>query len=257
MDKSKDAYGRMIWNSFNNFRSFLVVERDDGYINVDESAKSYFKDFRNWENDERESIGYARGRVLDIGCGAGRIMLYLQKNGYNVTGIDTSPLAIKVCRLRGCKDVRLMSINDIWKFKSKSFDSILMFGYNFGLFGNRRNTIRLLKYISEITVDSGVIIAQSRDPYVTDNPIHFKYHNLNLKKGRLPGQLRLRARFMQYATDWHDYLYVSEKEMRELLLDSDWHVEKIIKNDDFDKNGLYTAIISKIKIENMQNKSST
>ncbi|MCK4414566.1 MAG: class I SAM-dependent methyltransferase [Candidatus Eisenbacteria sp.] len=41
-----------------------------------------------------------RGRILDVGCGAGRSMLYLQQKGRAVTGIDISPLAIEVCRRR-------------------------------------------------------------------------------------------------------------------------------------------------------------
>jgi len=34
------------------------------------------------------------GRVLDLGCGAGNISLRLEKQGYEVTGIDISPTAI-------------------------------------------------------------------------------------------------------------------------------------------------------------------
>ncbi|WP_010587128.1 class I SAM-dependent methyltransferase [Schlesneria paludicola] len=35
-----------------------------------------------------------RGRVLELGCGAGNISLCLEKQGYEVTGIDISPTAI-------------------------------------------------------------------------------------------------------------------------------------------------------------------
>jgi 2-polyprenyl-3-methyl-5-hydroxy-6-metoxy-1,4-benzoquinol methylase len=78
---------------------------------------------------------FVKGRVLDIGCGAGRHSLYLQKRGFDVLGIDSSPLAIKVCKLRGLKQAKVMSIEEL-NFKPNSFDSVITLGSNFGLFGS-------------------------------------------------------------------------------------------------------------------------
>ncbi|NQT82293.1 class I SAM-dependent methyltransferase, partial [bacterium] len=76
----------------------------------------------------------ARGKVLDIGCGAGRNSLYLQQKGLDVLGIDLSPLAIMVCQLRGFKKARVMSITEV-DSRLGTFDTIVMYGNNFGLFG--------------------------------------------------------------------------------------------------------------------------
>ena len=78
---------------------------------------------------------FVNGRVLDVGCGAGRYSLYLQKKGFDVLGIDVSPLAVKVCRLKGVKKTQVMSIEAL-NFKPRSFDSVLMMGNNFSLFGS-------------------------------------------------------------------------------------------------------------------------
>ncbi|HDO42228.1 MAG TPA: methyltransferase domain-containing protein [Candidatus Bathyarchaeota archaeon] len=59
---------------------------------------------------EQEAMKFIRGRVLDIGCGAGRHSIYLQNKGFNVIGIDISPLAIKVCRLRGLKKAEIICL---------------------------------------------------------------------------------------------------------------------------------------------------
>ncbi len=83
-------------------------------------------------------MSHARGRVLDIGCGAGRHALYLQKRGFEVVAIDISPLAVDVCRRRGVNDVRLMSITEA-DSNLGPFDTILMMGANFGLFANGRS----------------------------------------------------------------------------------------------------------------------
>ena len=84
---------------------------------------------------DKKAIAYARGRVLDVGCGAGRHALYLQKKGMDVTGIDVSPLAVKICRLRGLRKTQVLSFEQIDKFPVNSFDTVMMMGNNFGLFG--------------------------------------------------------------------------------------------------------------------------
>ena len=246
MASNKDAYGHLIWNSFKGLTSFSVVERDDGYVNVDNGTRLYLASYNDWEAHEKEAIKYVKGRALDIGCGGGRVSLYLQEKGQEVTGIDISSLAIKVCKLKGVKDARIMAIEDIGKFKPGSFGSVVMFGHNFGLFRSRSEAKRLLNVMRRITAENAVIVAESRDPYITDNPVHFEYHKRNRDRGRMPGQLRLRVRFMQYSTDWHDYLYVSKKEMKDLLKGTGWKVERFINAQGYKKNGTYIAIIRKI-----------
>lgn len=242
-----DVFGQLIENFYRGKNAFSVVERDDGYINVDEGADLYLADYRDWESHEKKAIKYAKGRFLDIGCGAGRVMLYLQKKGFSGIGIDTSPKAIKICRLRGTRKVKIMDIEEVGKFKRGSFDTILMFGYNFGLFASRKKAKALLKKLFRITSNNAVIIAEDRDPYMTSNPINLKYLETNSKKGRMPGQLRLRVRFMQYSSSWFDYLYVSKKEMINLLKGTGWKIERFIDSNSYEKNGRYMGIIVKKK----------
>ncbi|MDE1822770.1 MAG: class I SAM-dependent methyltransferase [Candidatus Micrarchaeota archaeon] len=245
MDTDSDAPGHLIWNYFKGLTSFDIVERDDGYINLSGGARDYFSEYKDWRRHEKEAITYAKGRCLDVGCGAGRVLLYLQLKGLRGLGMDLSPLAVKVCKLRGVKHAKTMGIDDTGRFKSDSFDSVIMFGNNFGLFGSKARARGLLKELYRITSSRGIIIAEDRDPYITKDPIHFRYHATNRKKGRMPGQLRIRIRFMQYATPWYDYLYVSKKEMLEILSGTGWRVKRFIDDEDYRKNGRYMAIMEK------------
>src|SRR5437879_13599593 len=107
---------------------------------------------------------YAQGKMLDIGCGGGRISLYFQRRGFDVHGIDVSPLAIKVCKLRGLQKARVMSITDV-RSRLGMFDTILMIGNNFGLFGTPNRAKRLLRQFYRSTSADALIIAESNDTY--------------------------------------------------------------------------------------------
>lgn len=177
---------------------------------------------------------------MDVGCGAGRHSLYLQEKGFDILGIDISPLAIEVCKLRGLRKAEVMSIEEV-NFKPNSFDTVLMMGNNFGLFGSFQKAQRLLKKFYMMISKNPLIIATTNDVYVTDNPDHLNYQKANREKGRMSGEVRIRVRFKKYATKWFDYLMVFKKEMKDILEDTGWNVKQFIDSE----GANYVTIIEK------------
>jgi SAM-dependent methyltransferase len=242
MDSVDDAYGRLIFDYSQGKPAIEAVERDDGFIDFSESLPAgYFAKFENWPAHEKKSIQYAQGRVLDIGLGAGRHSLYLQSKGHNVTAIDSSPLAVRVSKRRGVVRAKIMRIHEIKKFKPASFDTILMLGNNFGLFGSASQARLLLRTMYRITTDDAMIIAETTDPYKTKNPDHLRYHALNRSRGRMPCQIRMRIRYRTYIGKWFDYLFVSKKELIGILRGTGWRLMKTIDS----KGPQYIAILKK------------
>jgi len=239
-----DAYGHLLYDYLNgNKNAIAIVERDDGMINHGGDTGMYFAEFRKWQNCERQAMKHVRGRVLDIGCGGGRVLLHLQKKGFECLGIDNSPLAVKVCRIRGARDARLMSVTRINPAMG-IFDIVVMFGNNFGLVGNPRGGRWWLKKMLGMTSEQGRILAHSLNPYQTDIPEHLEYHRLNRKRGRLGGQTRIKIRYHKYATPWLDLLLVSPNELARLVKGTGWIIDRIIKNDDDPR---YVAVLAKEK----------
>lgn len=243
MKDHQDAFGHQVYDYLKGTKGkgdSEVIERDDGFIDVSAGPGGYFSEYKDWPPQLKKAMRYAKGRVIDIGCGAGRHSLYLQEKGLDVLGIDISPLAIKVCKLRGLKKAKVVSITQI-SSKLGKFDTILMLGNNFGLFGSFKRAKWLLKRLRSLTNDRARIIAQSHDPYQTDDPDHLKYHEFNRKRGRMGGQIRLRVRYRKYVTPWFDYLFVSKDEMGRILDGTGWKVKDFI---DSESSG-YLAIIEK------------
>ena len=246
LKENQDAFGRAMYDYYLSGMKATdideVIERNDGYIDTAGGPAAYFSEHRHWAPIEKKAMKYARGRVLDIGCGAGRHSLFLQAKGLDVVGIDNSPLAIEVCNQRGLKKTAVLSINQI-NSKLGTFDTIIMMGNNFGLFGSYNGAKRLLKKMSRITSGKGRIIAVTLDVYNTDNPAHLEYQEMNRKRGRMSGQIRLRARYQKYTTPWLDYLMVSKEEMEDILEGTDWKVNRYIDS----AGPYYVAVIDKKK----------
>jgi SAM-dependent methyltransferase len=236
----RDAYGQVILRYFQTGTGQEIVERDDGFIEAMLSPAAYFAPFRRWPPVERRALRYVRGRVLDAGCGAGRVALELQDRGRKVVGIDISPLAVQVARKRGVKDARVLPFHRVDATLGR-FDTVLLYGNNFGLFANRSRGRRLLRRLLRLTTEKGRIVGGSVDPYGRDDPAHRAYHELNRNRGRLPGQLRLRIRHRDSATPWFDYLIVSPAELEDLLAGTGWHVHRLVQ----DETPYYVAVLEK------------
>ncbi len=228
----QDAYGHQLYDYLKGRSLGLeIVERDDGFIQANLGPRTYLSRYKAWSNREKVALSHAKGRVLDIGCGGGRHSLHLQEKGHQVLGVDVSPLAIKVCKLRGLENARAMSMDQLTPRLGR-FDTILMLGNNFGLLRNPKVAKRLLKKFLQLTNPKARIIAESLDPYKTKDPFHLAYHELNKRRRRTPGQLRIRIRYKKYCTPWFDYLLVSKKEMREIVDGTGWKLRRLISAKD-------------------------
>ncbi|MHC4665850.1 MAG: class I SAM-dependent methyltransferase [Planctomycetota bacterium] len=236
---NKDALGYALKAHLDGEPSFHILERIDGYLDV-VNVSLYFAEFEEWAYQQRKAMDYVKGRVLDVGCGAGRHALYLKSKGFRVLGIDESPLAISVCRARGLRNVKVLGITQI-SSDLGSFDTILMLGGNLGLLGGFKRARWLLRKFARITSDDGQIIAESLNPYAARNHFHKQYQKFNRNRGRMPGQLRLRLRYAGYATPWFDYLFVSPTELKRIVENTGWQIAHFIHSD----SPFYVAILEK------------
>jgi SAM-dependent methyltransferase len=236
---SRDAFGKWLENLYDGGKEYAVIERSDGYITPEQN--DYFSTPDKWPDYGRKALALVRGRVLDVGCGAGRVALYLQEKGFKVTGLDNSPGAIAVCKKRGVKRTLLMGLGDAGKLRPDNFDTVVMTGGNFGLLETPLRAKKHLKNLYRITSPQGRIIAEAMDPYKTKNPDHLRYLRMNRAEGKYPGQMRIRVRFRGMATPWFNYLFVSRKEMQAILSGTGWEIDKIIPSG----GGQYMSVLKK------------
>ena len=217
-----------------------IVERDNGRLETLE-VSDYTQIFLEWSEVERLAITHVKGKVLDIGCGAGRVALYLQARGHIVVGIDTAQGAVKACKMMGLKEAYVMSASDL-KFKEGTFDTVVMFGNNLGIAGNE--TLAMLRKLHRITTPEAIILAGSADAENTDNEDHLKYHAMNRAGNRPPGLVRIRVKYKEKISSWLDLWLVTPSELETLARQSGWKIEKIYRTGKINQPA-YVAILSK------------
>ena len=80
-----DAWGEMMLAALAGEDAIELVERDDGLIMAGRlGIPSYLAPFRRWPARQRRAMRLVRGRVLDVGSGAGRVALHLESRGREV-----------------------------------------------------------------------------------------------------------------------------------------------------------------------------
>ncbi|MES2411580.1 MAG: class I SAM-dependent methyltransferase, partial [Bacteroidota bacterium] len=156
----KDLFGKAILDfQTNNSPEDLVTETN--ISEADEMNVEYlFRNFNEMPKLEKRALQLAKGKVLDVGCGAGSHSLHLAEKGFDVTSIDISHNAIKACQLRGLKDAR---VHNILELENEKFDTILLLMNGTGIFGTLSETSKYLLKLKSLLSPNGQILIDSSD----------------------------------------------------------------------------------------------
>ena len=158
----KDLFGKAILDfQTNNSPEDLITETS--ISEEDEMSVAYlFRDFSGMPKLEQQALLLSKGKVLDVGCGAGSHSLYLQKEkNLEVTAIDISNNAVEACQLRGITDVFKI---DLLEFNSvDKFDTILLLMNGTGIFGKLENVSKYLQKLKSLLAENGQIRIDSSD----------------------------------------------------------------------------------------------
>lgn len=110
---------------------------------------------------ELRALGLSKGRILDVGAGAGCHALALQDRGMEVTAIDVSPLSVEVMTKSGIDDARLVNLYD--ETLCEKFDTILMLMNGSGIIGKIANMPQFFARIDSLLAEGGQVLMDSSD----------------------------------------------------------------------------------------------
>ena len=118
-----------------------------------------FRSYESMPKIERKALDIAKGRVLDVGAGAGCHSLVLQEKGMDVTAIDISPLSVEAMKERGVKKVLEQNFFTL----EGQFDTILMLMNGIGIVGTLERMPEFFKQLDRILAPGGQVLCDSSD----------------------------------------------------------------------------------------------
>ncbi|RZJ69930.1 class I SAM-dependent methyltransferase [Flavobacterium sp.] len=157
----KDLFGQAILDyQTNNSPEDLITETD--ISEADEMSVAWlFRTYKEMPKIEKKALDLAKGKILDVGCGAGSHSLYLQNDKkLEVVSIDISAKAIQACQLRLLKNAKVCNVLD---FEGEKFDTILLLMNGTGIFGKLREISNYLTKLKSLLNPGGQILLDSSD----------------------------------------------------------------------------------------------
>jgi len=157
----KDLMGRAIWDYYHN-ENPQDLQTETSISELDELPVDYlFRDFEEMNGIEQKALQLSKGKILDIGAGAGSHSLYLQnERNLDVIALDISPKSIEVCKLRG---IHKAVAENMLQFEGEAFDTILLLMNGTGIFQSLNVIDVYLKKLYSLLNDKGQILIDSTD----------------------------------------------------------------------------------------------
>lgn len=134
--------------------------------------------FKATKNNITKLLNPKKGdKILDLGCGSGRLGLYLISLGCEVIRIDRNKNSIKNCKENGYDNVFLRSCDNI-KIKDK-FDKVLCSALVEHI--PNKVYIKMLGQIKELLKPNGILVIYTPNPYHILEIINNKEEHIGLK----------------------------------------------------------------------------
>lgn len=211
----------------------IIYHRDDDQ-NTEDFIEGYFREYLSFPEREKIAIEKCRGKILDIGAGAGRHSLELQRRGFDVLAIDISDKACEVMKQRGVKNVKCKTPYEI---QGNRFDTLLLMGCSIAFVGDLDGLKTFLIHAKTLLNPEGFILMDSRDVRVTDNPKHIEYQKRNIKSGKYRGEINIRIEFMGVKGEWFQILHIDPDTLKVLANEHSLNCKILYNSED----GLYLA----------------
>jgi SAM-dependent methyltransferase len=227
----KDLFGKAILDfQTNNSPEDLITETT--ISEEDEMSVAYlFRSYDEMPLMEQKALQLAKGKILDVGCGAGSHSLSLQnERNLDVTSIDISPNAIEACSLRGLKKAK---VQDVMSLENEKYDTILLLMNGAGMCGKLKNIPNFLLKLKSLLNSGGQILLDSSDIiYMFDDdedggkwiPSQNEYY----------GEIVFNISYKSEKEKPFDWMFIDYNTLQNAALDNGFQCELILEGEHFD-----------------------
>ena len=228
MNSKMDPMGRAIADYFKTQKASKLRVFSPMFEEDEIPLTTLFRNYESMPEIERKALDLAKGRVLDVGAGAGCHSLVLQEKGMDVTAIDISPLSVETMKKRGVKKVLEQ---DFFTLEGQ-YDTILMLMNGIGIVGTLERLPEFFKQLDKILAPGGQVLCDSSDiSYVfedeegmIDIPNEMNYY----------GEHSFRMQYKDTIGEPFNWLYIDADTLREKTGRCGYVVEVVAEGEHYD-----------------------
>lgn len=181
----------------------------------------YFRPADDLPELEWRALTQCRGRILDIGAGAGSHALFLQQSGMNVTALDISPKAARVIKARG---VQKVLNNDFFQLRAYTkYDTLLLLMNGIGLAGTLAGLHQFLQKARTLLRPGGQLIFDSSD-------IAYLYNEKPPKGEPYYGEVLYQYEYRRQRSAWFHWLFIDKKTLSSIAHAEGWKIQLLFKD---------------------------
>jgi len=224
-NKTLDVFGQAILAYYKGDTN-CIITTETNITAPDELPVAYlFRAFDTMPKIEQKALELAKGKVLDVGAGAGSHALYLQNiRKLDVTALDASQGAITVCTLEEIKNVVCSPILDYNKTK---YDTILLLMNGIGIAKRKEKIKNFLIHLKSLLHTEGQLLLDSSD-------INYMYDKEDLEElANYYGNLKYTISYKEFSETF-DWVFIDFYSLKQIALEAGFACEKIIAGEHYD-----------------------
>ena len=196
--------------------------RDSGpYPREEMPVKTYFRAMDEMPELEWIALQQCRGRILDIGAGAGSHSLALQQLGQEVTALEISPLSASVIKDRGVAQVRCQDFFDL--AGEEKFDTLLLMMNGIGIAGSLEGLRAFFRKARALLSPGGTLVFDSSD-------IAYLYEGKPPPAPGYYGELIYQYEYRRQLSDRFPWLFIDRRTLAQIAATEDWQMELLFED---------------------------
>ena len=161
LTEREDPMGAAIRDYFRQGKSAQLKVLSSLFDDDEMPVAHLFRSYHEMPPLEQRALNEARGKVLDVGAGAGCHALALQERGLDVTAVDISPLSCETMKERGVANVECVNIFN-QRFQER-FDTLLLLMNGTGIAGKLSRLPQLLSHLKQLMNPGAQILIDSSE----------------------------------------------------------------------------------------------
>ncbi len=219
----RDVYGEALYDlhTLQALKEPLLLHSSYGDIE-EMPVDVFFRDEEDFPELEHIALALCDGKVLDVGAGVGSHALHLQQKGFTVDALEHSPMACKIMRERGVKQVIQ---ENFFNLSNQRYDTLLFLMNGIGLAGTIAGFRELLRHSKGLLSEKGQLLFDSSN-------IAYLYEEYRIPRPEhYLGEIKFQYEYKGVRGKPFDWLYIDQDELIKIAREENWVVQILFEDD--------------------------